>query len=99
MEFRADDRMQVWCDALYAQYLGRQETDAAALVRQAQTVLPEALNYRGMPGLSNELVLKLERQQPRTLDDAERIEGMTPAALLLILAHARKLTSAQRAKA
>ena len=85
-------RNQVWCDALYAQYLDRQSADAEHLQRHATTVLPDAIVYRDMPGLSTELAGKLERRRPATLEDAERIEGMTPAALLLILANSRKLS-------
>lgn len=87
---------QTAVDALYAQYLHRQEMDAKLLQREEETSLPDDLNYSAMPGLSAELVLKLTRARPTTLAHAGRIEGMTPAALTLILAHLRK---AQRLKA
>lgn len=87
---------QTAIDALYAQYLHRQELDAKLLQREEETALPDDLSYSTMPGLSAELALKLSRQRPPTLAHAGRIEGMTPAALTLILAHVRK---AQRAKA
>ncbi len=87
---------QTAIDALYAQYLHRQELDAKLLQREEETSLPDDLNYGAMPGLSSELVLKLTHQRPPTLAHAGRIEGMTPAALTLILAHLRK---AQRSKA
>ena len=83
-------RTQVWTDALYAQYLDRQDADIAGIDRNALTPIPEEIVYAGLPGLSNELASKLERYRPRSLQDAERIEGMTPAALVLILAHCRK---------
>jgi tRNA uridine 5-carboxymethylaminomethyl modification enzyme len=89
-------RDQTAIDALYAQYLHRQEQDARLLQREEDTVLPEDLDYTAMPGLSHELGTKLARQRPPTLAHAGRIEGMTPAALTLILAHLRK---AQRNKA
>lgn len=89
-------REQTSIDALYAQYLHRQEQDARLLQREEDTVIPDDLDFRSMPGLSAELALKLTRQRPATLAHAGRIEGMTPAALTLILAHLRK---AQRAKA
>ena len=89
-------RDQTAIDALYAQYLHRQEQDARLLQREEETVLPEDLDYAAMPGLSHELGTKLARQRPPTLAHAGRIEGMTPAALTLILAHLRK---AQRNKA
>lgn len=86
----AETRNQVWCDALYAQYLDRQDADAAVIDRNALTLIPGDLDFRAMSGLSNELASKLERLRPQTIADAERIEGMTPAALVLLLAHCRK---------
>lgn len=86
---------QTATDALYAQYLHRQEQDAQLLQREEETKIPDDLDFRAMPGLSTELALKLTRQRPSTLAQAGRIEGMTPAALTLILAHLRK---AQRAR-
>lgn len=83
-------RDQTATDALYAQYLHRQEQDARLLQREEETTLPEDLDYAAMPGLSHELGMKLSRQRPPTLAHAGRIEGMTPAALTLILAHLRK---------
>lgn len=87
---------QTAIDALYSQYLHRQEMDAKLLQREEETVIPDGLDYAAMPGLSAELTLKLARLRPSTLAHASRIEGMTPAALTLILAHLRK---AQRSKA
>lgn len=87
---------QTAIDALYSQYLHRQEMDAKLLQREEETVIPDGLDYAAMPGLSAELALKLARLRPSTLAHASRIEGMTPAALTLILAHLRK---AQRSKA
>jgi tRNA uridine 5-carboxymethylaminomethyl modification enzyme len=52
--------------------------------------IPHDLVFTDLPGLSNELAAKLTRKRPDNLAEAERIEGMTPAALLLILAHCRK---------
>jgi tRNA uridine 5-carboxymethylaminomethyl modification enzyme len=81
---------QVWRDALYAQYLDRQRADAESLQRNEQVKIPHDLVFTDLPGLSNELAAKLTRKRPDNLAEAERIEGMTPAALLLILAHCRK---------
>jgi tRNA uridine 5-carboxymethylaminomethyl modification enzyme len=83
-------REQVERDALYHQYLLRQASDIEALRREEQSAIPEGLIYRGLPGLSSELALKLEKRRPETLAQAAKIEGMTPAALTLILAHVRK---------
>ena len=83
-------RTQIENDALYQQYLDRQENDIAALRREEETLIPPDLEYRGLPGLSGELAGKLFARRPETLAQAGRIEGMTPAALALILAHIRK---------
>ena len=91
----AETRTQVWRDALYAQYLDRQRADADTLQRNEQVEIPQSLEFIGLSGLSNELATKLQRKRPANLAEAERMEGMTPAALLLILAHCRK---AERAR-
>jgi tRNA uridine 5-carboxymethylaminomethyl modification enzyme len=77
-------------DALYAQYLGRQDNDIAALRRDEGRTIPETLDYLAMSGLSRELALKLARHRPANLAQAAAIEGMTPAALVLLLARLRK---------
>jgi tRNA uridine 5-carboxymethylaminomethyl modification enzyme len=87
--------MQVWRDALYAPYLDRQRAEADRLQRNELVTIPAYLVFTGLAGLSNELVTKLERRKPANLAEAERIEGMTPAALLLILAHCRKAGQAR----
>lgn len=86
----ADIRDQIARDALYDQYLDRQRAEIAELQREEQTLIPEGFAYQGLPGLSNELATKLTRIRPGNLSEASRIEGMTPAALSLILAHLRK---------
>ncbi len=77
-------------DARYAVYLDRQAADIAALKRDEGVRLPDDLDYVALPGLSNELRQRLAAVKPATLGQAGRIEGMTPAALTLLLAHARK---------
>lgn len=91
-----DIRDQVVTDAVYAQYLHRQEADAKLLQQEEQTLIPPDFDYDLLSGLSHELMMKLKRYQPENLARAAKIEGMTPAALTLILAHLRK---AQRNKA
>lgn len=83
-------RQQVARDALYAQYLHRQQDEATALKREEATVIPVDFDYKLLRGLSNELTAKLDRRRPENMAQAGRIEGMTPAALTLILAHLRK---------
>jgi tRNA uridine 5-carboxymethylaminomethyl modification enzyme len=74
-------------DAQYAVYMDRQKADIQRLKRDEQLIIPAILDFSIMPGLSNELKLKLNRQRPATLAEAGRIEGMTPAALALLVAH------------
>lgn len=81
---------QLEIDAQYAVYLDRQTADIEALRRDEDFALPATLDYAAMAGLSNECRQKLEAVRPATLGQASRIDGVTPAALTLILAHARK---------
>ena len=83
-------------DAKYAVYLDRQERDIAAFRRDEDLSLPETLSFKTISGLSAELAGKLEMVKPRTLGQAGRVEGMTPAALTLLVAHAK---AAQRTRA
>lgn len=88
---------QVERDAIYAGFIERQSADVAAMRRDEGLIIPEALDYRGISGLSNELRQKLSKVRPATLGQAGRIDGMTPAALALILAKIRQSTAKRRA--
>ncbi len=77
-------------DATYAVYLDRQQADIAAYRRDEGIVLEEGLDFQDLPGLSNEIKAKLDLVRPKTLGQAARIEGITPAALTLLAAHAKK---------
>lgn len=90
-------RFQVSCDALYAQYMDRQKRDFEVLQRQETERIPEGFDYVALKGLSNELRSKLEAHKPETLAQAARLEGMTPAALTVILAGIRRQTRLKRA--
>jgi tRNA uridine 5-carboxymethylaminomethyl modification enzyme len=78
-------RDQVKKDALYAHYIARQERDIAAMERDEMHTIPEKMDFSLINGLSNELVAKLSATRPATIAHAGRIEGMTPAALMLII--------------
>ena len=78
--------MQLATDALYQQYTQRQERDAEMLRKEEAVRIPENFDYAAISGLSNELKAKLQLFRPQTLAAAGHIEGMTPAALTLILA-------------
>jgi tRNA uridine 5-carboxymethylaminomethyl modification enzyme len=82
-------------DATYAVYLDRQKADIAAFRRDEAVALPALLDYGSIAGLSNELRLKLDTVRPLTLGQAARIEGVTPAALTLLAAHARRGSATQ----
>lgn len=81
---------QITADARYAELIARQDADLAALRRDEAEVLPADLDYTAIPGLSMELADKLSRSRPETLAQAGRIEGMTPAALTLLLLRVRQ---------
>ena len=88
--FSAGIRRQVATDALYAPYLERQEAEVAGLKKDEAVKIPPSVEFAAMVGLSSELKAKLHRKRPASLAEAAQIEGMTPAALTLILAHCRK---------
>jgi tRNA uridine 5-carboxymethylaminomethyl modification enzyme len=81
---------QLEVDARYASYVERQAEDVAVLQREEARHIPADMDFGDISGLSNEIVQKLERHRPATLAHAGRIDGMTPSALLLLLAHIRK---------
>ncbi len=81
---------QLETDARYAAYVDRQDADVAALRRDEATAIPAELDLATIAGLSAELRQKLVTRRPATLAEAARIDGMTPAALFLLLAHAKR---------
>jgi len=83
-------RAQLANDALYAKFVARQEADVEQLRRDELREIPDDFDYGGLPGLSSELKSKLARTRPQTLALAGRIDGMTPAALTLILSTLRR---------
>lgn len=89
-----DIKEQICKDALYSQYLKRQIGDVAALQREESHVIPVDFDYTAIPGLSTELKHKLTSTRPASLAQAGRIEGITPAALTLVLAFLRRAEKA-----
>lgn len=85
-----ETRTQLERDALYANYIDRQQRDVDAMRRDEMQVIPDSFQFGGIDGLSNELKLKLGRVRPTNLLQASKIDGMTPAALTLILAKIRQ---------
>ncbi len=85
-----ETRRQLSIDALYRHYVMRQAQDAEAVRRDEGLRFPDDFDFGAVRGLSAELLQKLETLRPATLAHASAIEGMTPAALTVLLAHLRK---------
>ncbi len=83
-------------DAKYSVYLDRQAEDVARYRRDDSTILPADLDYTRLSGLSNEIRHKFNTVRPTSLGQAGRIEGVTPAALALLAAHARRAERSSR---
>ena len=77
-------------DCLYHVYLERQLADIEGLRAEEERVIPDDFDYSVLSGLSNELKAKLIARKPRNIAQASRLEGMTPAAVALLVAHLRK---------
>ena len=77
-------------ESLYSQYEDRQQNEAAMLLKDEMAKIPSNFDYRALSGLSSELTAKLEKVRPATIAQTSRIEGMTPAALVLILSRLKR---------
>jgi tRNA uridine 5-carboxymethylaminomethyl modification enzyme len=88
LEAKVAEQLEI--DAKYAVYLDRQSADIDAYRRDESFALPVELDYAALPGLSHEIRQKLEASRPRTIGQAGRIDGITPAALTLLVAHVRR---------
>jgi len=95
----ANIAQQIEIDAKYSVYLERQSADVAAYRRDEGLELPDTLDYAAMTALSMEVRQKLAAIRPRTIGQAGRIDGMTPAALTLLGAHLRRGGAGKRASA
>jgi tRNA uridine 5-carboxymethylaminomethyl modification enzyme len=113
-EFTIDELAKIWpqlasfepaiarrleADAKYSVYLHRQEEDVARFRRSESVAIPVDLDYAGISGLSSELRQKFLTVRPNNIGQAGRIEGMTPAALALVAAHARRDRPSKKAAA
>ena len=88
--FSSTARKQLEIEALYQVYMKRQSSDIETFQKDEALVIPTNLNFSEINGLSNELKQKLSHVRPQTLGQASRIDGMTPAALTLVLAHSKR---------
>lgn len=81
---------QVEIQSKYAGYLTRQQTEIDKALKYDHLKLPDDFEYAEVSGLSNEIIEKLKRQRPETLGQASRMQGMTPAAISLLLVYLKK---------
>ena len=84
---RVDVLEQIKTEALYSGYLGKQEADILAFKREESLNIPSTLNYDEVASLSNEVKEKLKNHRPLTLGAAQRIPGITPAALTILMGY------------
>jgi tRNA uridine 5-carboxymethylaminomethyl modification enzyme len=96
-QFAPDIAEQLEIDAHYSGYLDRQEADIVAFRRDESLLVPDEFDYAAVAGLSTECRVKLTAIKPRTLGQAARIDGMTPSALTLVLAHIKAGASRRHA--
>ena len=88
---------QVEIDAHYLGYLDRQSNDIKSFRKDESVLIPESINYDSLSGLSNEIKSKLKTIRPKTLGQAIRIDGVTPAAVIIILTYLRRSSIKKRA--
>ena len=87
-------REQVEISAKYAGYIERQNEEVARQLSQEQLAIPADMDYASVRGLSKEVQQKLAQQRPGTLGQASRIQGVTPAAISLLLVHLKRRSTA-----
>ncbi len=90
-------REQVEKDAVYVNYIDRQQSAVNAMRKDEKLAIPDSFNFTNISGISNEIKQKLLQARPTTLAQAGRIEGMTPAALALILTTIRRFDTKKSA--
>ena len=83
-----DDQIEI--NAHYKGYLKRQKADILAFKRDENLIIPDKINYDILSGLSNEVKAKFNQIKPRTMGQALRIDGITPAAVYILLSHVKR---------
>jgi tRNA uridine 5-carboxymethylaminomethyl modification enzyme len=81
---------QIEIQVKYAGYIDRQQDEIDKQLRHEETLLPLTLDYNEVPGLSKEVIIKLNDTKPQTVGQASRISGVTPAAISILLVHLKK---------
>lgn len=87
------ERLEI--EAKYAVYLDRQSMVAEQIRREEQRAIPADIDFTAVPGLSNEIKNKLRSRNPKSMAEAQKIDGMTPAALAIIIAHIKQSENLQ----
>ncbi|QJF53045.1 tRNA uridine-5-carboxymethylaminomethyl(34) synthesis enzyme MnmG [Roseobacter ponti] len=90
-EVQPEIRRQMEREALYANYIERQQRDIALLQKDEALTIPADFDYSSLDGLSKELQVKLTRARPETLAQMGRVDGITPAAMTIVLARLRQV--------
>ena len=83
-----DEQIQI--NAHYRGYLKKQKADILAFKRDENLIIPDKINYDGLSGLSNEVKAKFKEIKPKTMGQALRIDGITPAAVYILLSHVKR---------
>jgi tRNA uridine 5-carboxymethylaminomethyl modification enzyme len=86
----SDEEQQIKISAHYSGYLEKQEADIIAFRKDEKLIIPENIDYNKLSGLSNEVKSKFKLIRPKTLGQALRIDGITPAAAYILLSHVKK---------
>ena len=81
---------QIEINAHYKGYLMKQKADILAFKRDENLIIPNQINYNNLSGLSNEVKAKFKQIKPRTMGQALRIDGITPAAVYILLSHVKR---------
>ncbi len=88
--FSAEIDEQIEINAHYRGYLNKQRADILAFKRDENLLIPSNIDYSVLSGLSNEVKAKFKEIRPKTLGQALRIDGITPAAVYILLSHVKR---------
>ena len=83
-----DEQLEI--NAHYRGYLNKQKADILAFKRDENLIIPDKINYDDLSGLSNEVKDKFKKIKPKTMGQALRIDGITPAAVYILLSHVKR---------
>ena len=81
---------QIEINAHYRGYLRKQKADILTFKRDENLIIPDKINYDNLNGLSNEVRSKFKKIRPKTMGQALRIDGITPAAVYILLSHVKR---------